>query len=154
MRRSTVTDPGRGLRRYPLVWGLLFLALASWSGNEVRRSRREHELGLPVDLHGELPPEVAVGQVALGGFRGLAVDILWARATRLQEEGRYFEQMQLANWITRLQPGFTQVWVYQAWNLSYNLAAAAETPREKWMWVRAGLTLLRDAILHRLKVQG
>jgi hypothetical protein len=90
------------------------------------------------------PPLVAFTTVALGGFRGLLADILWLRSARLQEEGRYFELVQLADWITKLEPRFTSVWAYHAWNLSYNISVLLDRPEERWRWVRHGIHLLRD----------
>ena len=51
-----------------------------------------------------MPPAVAFTTVALGGFRGILADILWMRAGSLQDDGRYFELVQLSDWITKLQP--------------------------------------------------
>ncbi len=91
-----------------------------------------------------MPPAVAFTTVALGGFRGILADVLWMRAGALQEEGRYFELVQLADWISKLQPRSPPIWAYHAWNMAYNLSALMPTPDEKWRWVRNGLLLLRD----------
>ncbi len=91
-----------------------------------------------------MPPEIAFGYVMFGSFRGLAVDILWGRATRLKEEGKFYEAMQLSEWICNLQPRFPQVWAFHAWNMAYNISVATHTERERWMWVRSGIDLLRD----------
>src|SRR5262245_66260152 len=64
------------------------------------------------------PPMLAFTTVALGGFRGLIANALWIRANDLQEEDKYFEMVQLADWITTLQPHFTTVWVHQAWHMA------------------------------------
>ena len=58
------------------------------------------------------PPMVVLTTVALGGFRGLVADWLWLRSNRMQEQGNYFEMVQLASWITKLQPRYPQVWVF------------------------------------------
>lgn len=89
------------------------------------------------------PPAVALG-IAMGAFRGLFVNYLWIRATNAKEEGRYFEAVELARNITRLQPRFPRVWVFHAWNLSYNISVTTQTPEERWEWVSAGIRLLRD----------
>ena len=54
----------------------------------------------------------------LGGFRGLIANALWIRATQLQEDDKYFEMVQLADWITKLEPHFVQVWLVQSWNMA------------------------------------
>ncbi len=88
------------------------------------------------------PPEVAVG-IALGAFRGLFVNILWFRANKLKEEGKFYESIELARTITRLQPRFPRVWIFQAWNMAYNISVATNRAEDRWMWVKAGIDLLR-----------
>ena len=91
-----------------------------------------------------MPPLVAFTTVALGGFRGVLADVLWMRAGALQDEGRYFELVQLSDWIVKLQPRSPAIWAYHAWNMAYNLSALMAAPAEKWRWVRSGIVLLRD----------
>ena len=91
-----------------------------------------------------MPPLVAFTTVALGGFRGILADVLWMRAGTLQDEGRYFELVQLSDWIVKLQPRSPAIWAYHAWNMAYNLSALMATPAEKWRWIRNGIVLLRD----------
>ncbi len=82
--------------------------------------------------------------VGLGGFRGVVSEVLWIRATTLQEEGRYFELVQLADWITALDPRAAEAWVFNAWNLSYNVPAMLPDHNSRLNWVRAGISLLAD----------
>ena len=91
-----------------------------------------------------MPPAVAFTTVALGGFRGILADVLWMRAGTLQDEGRYFELVQLSDWIAKLQPRSPVVWAYHAWNMAYNVSALMSDPAEKWRWVHNGIVLLRD----------
>ncbi len=91
-----------------------------------------------------MPPAVAFTTVALGGFRGLLADFLWMRASALQDEGRYFELVQLSDWIAKLQPRSPSIWAYHAWNMAYNVSALMTDPAERWRWVRNGIALLRD----------
>ncbi len=90
------------------------------------------------------PPILAFTTVALGGFRGLIANLLWIRAGQLQDDGKYFEMVQLADWITKLQPHFVTVWVHQAWNLSYNISVKFPDHADRWQWVQRGIELLRD----------
>ena len=90
------------------------------------------------------PPLVAFTTVAMGGFRGILADMLWVRASTLQEEGKYFELVQLADWITKLEPRLADVWAFHAWNLAYNISVLFNAPEDRWRWVRHGIALLRD----------
>ena len=51
---------------------------------------------------------------------------------------------QLADWITKLQPHFTAVWIHLAWNMAYNISIKFNQPHDRWIWVKRGLELLRD----------
>ena len=82
--------------------------------------------------------------VGLAGFRGVISEVLWIRATTLQEQGRYFELVQLADWITALDPRAAEAWVFNAWNLSYNVPAMLPDYSSRINWVRAGIDLLTD----------
>ena len=90
------------------------------------------------------PPVLAFTTVALGGFRGLIANALWIRASDLQEEDKFFEMVQLSDWITKLEPHFVQVWLVQAWNMAYNISVKFSDPADRWRWVQRGIELLRD----------
>ncbi len=90
------------------------------------------------------PPVLAFTTVALGGFRGLIANALWMRANDLQDEDKYFEMVQLADWITKLEPHFVDVWRVQAWNMAYNISVKFKDPEDRWHWVERGVQLLRD----------
>ncbi len=92
-------------------------------------------------------PLVTFVIVGLGGFRGIVADVLWLRTSALQEKGRFVELVQLAEWITRLQPRAEKVWGFHAWNLSYNVSVMMPRPEDRWRWVQSGITLLRDEAL-------
>ena len=78
----------------------------------------------------------------LGGFRGIAAEVIWFRADRLWDEGRYGELAQLASWLTFLEPHTPEIWDYASWNLAYNVSVVMPTPADRWRWVKAGLCLL------------
>src|SRR6266403_1870387 len=103
---------------------LLVLAATLLSGvSLVQRSlnRDRERLGLTrIEPLENAPPVLAFTTVALGGFRGLISNALWMRASDLQDEDKFFEMAQLADWITKLEPHYVQVWLVQAWNMAYN----------------------------------
>ena len=127
----------------PLLAAAALLALAGALNERLLALRAERHLTqAPPTLN--MPPAVAFTTVALGGFRGILADVLWMRAGTLQDEGRYFELVQLSDWIAKLQPRSAAVWAYHAWNMAYNVSALMSDPTEKWRWVRNGIGLLRD----------
>ena len=90
-------------------------------------------------------PAVSEGALAaLGALRSVAAEVVWFRADRLQEEGRYVELAQLASTLAYLEPHTPEVWSHAAWNLAYNISVMMPTPEDRWRWVRAAIRLLRD----------
>ena len=146
---STFNFQPASLMRTRLKKGLLLLLaaglLAGVSRVQTVLNRERAELGLtrtePLE---NAPPVLAFTTVALGGFRGLIANALWIRATELQDDDKFFEMAQLADWITKLEPHFAQVWAHQAWNLAYNISVRFKDFPDRWRWVERGIQLLRD----------
>ena len=90
-------------------------------------------------------PAFAQGALAaVGALRSIAAEVVWFRADRLQEEGRYVELAQLASLLTFMEPHTSEVWSYAAWNLAYNVSVMMPTPEDRWRWVLSAIRLLRD----------
>jgi hypothetical protein len=130
----------KSLRR--LVILILVTALLVWNGNSLRKDRRADK---STELIKEsLPPSMQVTSIALGPMKGLLVDVLWWRAERLQENKEFFEAMQLAEWMTSLQPTYPSVWSYQGFNMAFNISHNFSSTEERWRWILAGVELMRD----------
>jgi hypothetical protein len=125
-----------------LLAALLLLGLAPVQSS---MDRDRDRLGLTrIQPLENAPPMLAFTTVALGGFRGLISNALWIRAGDLQENDKFFEMVQLADWITKLEPHFVQVWLVQAWNMAYNISVKFKDYPDRWRWVERGIELLRD----------
>ena len=81
---------------------------------------------------------------AFGGIRSIIAEVVWFRADRLQDEGRYVELAQLASTLSYLEPHTPEVWSYAAWNLAYNISIMMPTYEDRWRWVYAAICLIRD----------
>ena len=130
---------------------LLLLAVALLSGasqvqKSLNRDRKQLDLTRMEPLK-NAPPLLAFTTVALGGFRGLISNFLWIRANNLQLEDKFFEMVQLTDWITDLEPRFAQVWGYEAWNMAWNISVKFKDFDDRWRWVQRGMELLRDDAL-------
>lgn len=130
------------------AWFLVPAAAACFwaAGGENRAllaSRAEHHLDATATLDNASPLLVFTTVVA-GGFRGLVVDLLWLRASELQDQGKFFELVQLSDWITKFDPHSSQTWGFHAWNIAYNVSMMFPDAEERWRWVRNGIALLRD----------
>jgi hypothetical protein len=128
---------------------ILFLLAAAmlFSSGQIQKSLNRDRLALGLTISEPLqnaPPVLAFTTVALGGFRGLISNYLWIRANDLQIDDKYFEAVQLAHWITDLEPHFARVWVYQAWNMAFNISVKFKDFSDRWHWLNNGISLLRD----------
>lgn len=129
-----------------LVAMVLLLGALSFLQNRMNAMRAEYHLTDNTPLE-NAPPVVAFTSVALGGFRGILADCLWIRSGRMQEEGKYYEMVQLADWIVKLQPRFTGAHAFLGWNMSYNVSVTFTSFEDRWRWVKRGLELIRDEAL-------
>jgi len=129
--------------RWVAVLVLLVLA-AAWQSRRLASARQSHQAGAYAAVTSKPPPALTFVVAGLGGFRGIVAEVLWFRASRLQEEGRYMELVQLADWITMLDPHASEAWVYNAWNLAYNVSVMMNRPEDRLRWVENGVSLLRD----------
>ena len=120
--RPVVRSSGRPLRLLALAAGLLVAAQALAT---VAAPKRD------VAGIGGLPPGEFAGTLMLGGFRGLACDLLWLRAVSAKEAGRFYESVALAEAITQVQPRFADVWQHLAHDLAYNLSFEADGPDQR-----------------------
>ena len=136
-------NPSRTRKVFLLV--LAAALLFGVSRVQLQLNRDRDRLGLTrVQPLENAPPVLAFTTVALGGFRGLISNALWMRASDLQDEDKFFEMAQLADWITKLEPHFVQVWLVQAWNMAYNISVKFKDFPDRWRWVERGIELLRD----------
>ena len=97
--------------------------------------------------------EVSKGQVkltdsavrlALTGSRGIAVTFLWSTAIDKQKRHEWNELDLLVSSITKLQPHFITPWLFQSWNLAFNVAVECDRPKDKYYWIGRGLDVLAD----------
>lgn len=120
------------------TWILIAVLLSAFGGGQFALSRARLTTS-PVCAEGVF--------AALGGLRSIAAEIVWFRADRLQEEGRYVELVSLAQALTAMEPHTPEVWNYAAWNLAYNVSVMMDASEDRWRWVHAGIQLLRDSAL-------
>lgn len=133
--------------RFKKIVLLLLAAALLFSSGQFQKSMNSDRAKLGLTYNNVLddaPPVLAFTTVALGGFRGLISNYLWMRANDLQQDDKFFEAAQLADWITDLEPHFPQVWIFEAWNMAFNISIKFKDPPDRWRWIERGIALLRD----------
>ena len=117
---------------------------AAWQSRRLAAFRRAGMSDAYIGYSADVPPALNFVMAGLGGFRGIVAEVLWFRVNTLQEEGRFMELVQLSDWITMLDPHAAEAWVYNAWNLAYNVSIIMPRPEDRLRWVQNGIALLRD----------
>ncbi len=107
--------------------------------------QERERLQLRAGVEGLAPDEVFT-TMCLAGFRGVAVDYLWVKVLNLQLEQQWHEVRALTELIAKLQPHFPTVWVFNTWNLAYNISVEWVDPQDQWKWVKDGLTYLDEGL--------
>lgn len=123
---------------------LLFCAMLFCGHTLVKVQRRTFPAAA---LTTEVRDASALLQIGLSSFRGILCEVLWFRISALQQEDRYAEIVPLTDWLTRLDPRSTGAWIFNAWNLAYNISIMYGEPAKRWSWVERGLNLLKEGAL-------
>lgn len=84
-------------------------------------------------------PLAAATSAAMGGFRGIAVDILWIQADTMMDNKQFYQLAAYYELISVLQPNFPAVFQFNSWNLAFNISAEWGRPEEKWDWIKKGI---------------
>lgn len=121
-----------------LIAAVLCFAAAQWLASGPLTGMRAAVVANG-DVFGALPPGEFAGTLMLGGFRGLACDLMWMRAQNARQAGRTYESVAMAQAIVRVQPRFEQIWEFLTYDMIYNVAAETEDPEGKWAWFLAGI---------------
>lgn len=95
-----------------------------------------------------LPGQVA-GNLVLGGFKGLAADLLWLNMEEYWHSGQHHKVLPLLETISWLQPNYVLVWAIGGWHMAYNIYAAVENdPEQQAYWYDQGIRFLKKGIYY------
>ncbi|TVR47016.1 MAG: hypothetical protein EA402_01990 [Planctomycetota bacterium] len=126
----------------PITLAIILLILASVVAR-LAHQQRPHMAVAGIEDSPPVLAEMDVGELAgtlmLAGFRGLAIDLLWMRATSAKDAGRFYESVALFQLISKTQPQFETVWEYMAWDMAYNIASEVDGREAKFAWFLSGL---------------
>src|SRR5262245_303865 len=86
----------------------------------------------------------AAVQLLLTGSRGLAVSALWNSAIEKQKKQEWNELDIAVDSITKLQPHFTAPWLFQSWNLAYNVSVEMDRLNDMYFYIARGIGVLAE----------
>src|SRR5262245_37870897 len=86
----------------------------------------------------------AAVRLSLTGSRGVALCALWMMANDRQMKHEWNELEILINSIIKIQPHFTTPWLFQSWNLAFNVSVECEDIKDKYFYIGRGIRLLAE----------
>ena len=91
-------------------------------------------------------PEIAgeTARLAFVGARGLMVTGLWYAAIEKQKRNEFDQFEILARAVTTLQPHFITPWIFQSWNIAYNVSVENDKLGDMYFYIAHGIQLLTE----------
>jgi hypothetical protein len=83
-------------------------------------------------------------RLSLTGTRGFAICAVWILTMEAQKRHEWNRVETLTMSVTKLQPHFLTPWLYQSWNLSYNVSVESDRVRDKYFYISKGINLLAE----------
>jgi hypothetical protein len=102
------------------------------------------ELSLLEQSYGEVEVSGSALRLALTGSRGIVVCALWNWAIDAQKKNRWNELELYVRSLTKLQPHFISSWLFQCWNLSYNVSVESDQVKDKYFFIAEGIKFLAE----------
>lgn len=104
--------------------------------------KQAERLGLREESIGEVDLTGRAVQLMLTGSRGFVICFLWDTAKDKQERHEWNELELLVRSVIKLQPHFITPWLYQSWNLAYNVPGELDRVKDKYFYITRGISLL------------
>ncbi|REK09928.1 MAG: hypothetical protein DWQ37_17650 [Planctomycetota bacterium] len=111
-------------------------------GGQLAQMRERYQLG-QAQL-GEIDPASETIRLATLGMRNIAANLLWEKANEYRKTEDWVNLSATLEQIARLQPNFVSVWVFQGWNLSYNISVEFDDYHDRYYWVIKGIDFLKE----------
>ncbi len=141
---------GRWVRLVVLLVALGLLVPLAFVQNSIDEDRFLYGLGEPLPYWriSQLGVQGVTGAIigaVMGGFRGVAADMLWLKCDEYFHSGQWFKLLPIAQTIVMLDPHFIDVWTVTGWHMAYNMYHEAES-RGDWegqvSWFNRGVNWL------------
>jgi hypothetical protein len=123
---------------------ILVLFFVAWGWREYVIRPQAQSLAVREESRGEVELTGAAVRLGLTGLRGVATCVLWYEAMDKQKKNQWNELEVLVRSVSKLQPHFITPWLFQSWNLAYNVSVESDRVADKFFYVTRGLQLLAE----------
>lgn len=118
---------------------------ADWlSSRTIQEQARPEALDLRELEQGDAEIAGSLLRCVLVGSRGIATTVTWRAAIEKQKRNEFHEFEQLVRLVTRLQPNFITPWIYQSWNIAYNVSVENDRLNDMYYYIARGIELLAE----------
>jgi hypothetical protein len=135
----------QSLQRKFVYFGLI---LALFTGSLLFRKLIINDNAEKLRLRSVDQGEVALTDTAmyltLSGLRGVVVTYLWQTAIDHQKRHEWSELEAAVRSLTQLQPHYVSPWLFQSWNLAFNVSVECDRSRDKYFYISRGIQLLAE----------
>jgi hypothetical protein len=114
-----------------------------WLNNNTVLARSE-QLELRELDKGDAEIAGSAARLACIGSRGFVVSALWYSAIRDQRRNEFTEFEKKASTVTLLQPNFITPWVFQGWNIAYNISVENDKLGDMFYYIARGIGFLSE----------
>lgn len=83
-------------------------------------------------------------RLLLIGSRGVVTAIMWQNAIEKQKRGELADLELLVRAVTKLQPHFLSPWLFQSWNIAYNVSVDQHRLGDMYFYIARGIDLLAE----------
>jgi hypothetical protein len=129
-------------RKLIYLFAIIVLLTGSWLWRRHVVEAQAAPLGVLESSRGDVDLPGKFLQLSLTGSRGLVTTALWMTAIDNQRKNQWNELEQNVHLLTKLQPHFITPWIFQAWNLSYNVSVSLDRTSDKYFYIARGQQLL------------
>ncbi len=134
------------IRKIVYIAIILALAFGTYLLREMHGGIRERAeaLGVQEESLGEVKLTDSMVRLTLTGSRGFAVCCLWLAAQKKQMKHEWNELEVLVDTLIKLQPHFVTPWLFQSWNLAYNVSVESDRVKDKYFYIARGINLIAE----------
>lgn len=118
-------------------------------GGKLSQLRERYELS-QANL-GEIDPAAETIRLASLGMRGVAGMILWNKVHKYQVASDWSNLDATLKQLALVQSNYIGVWIFQAWNVSFNIAVEWDDYHDRFYYVLKGEAFLEEGTRHNDK---
>jgi hypothetical protein len=133
-------------RQRKLVYAALILVLftAAWVWRRYSVDVQAADLAIREQSRGEVELSGSFIRLSLTGLRGVVTCVLWTEAMDRQKKNQWNELEIDVRMLAKLQPHFITPWLFQSWNLAYNVSVEADRINDRYFYITRGIGLLAE----------